>query len=285
MNGGSRIIAFGSSADGHAEQLDGEAGVSPHEPAEAGKAPLDLGAWAEEDVGEQIEPVRPGVVARLPAIVALLAIAGWSTFYLWANQATVMSSTQPAEWSALVTGWCLPVLLVCVVWLLAMRNSTREAARFGDAASLLSRESALLETRLLTVNRELSLAREFIASQSRDLESLGRIASERLSTNADRLQALVVENGARVESIGQVSVAALENMEKLRGQLPVIASSAKDVTNNIANAGRTAHGQIEEMIRGFKRLNEFGQASENQVQSRAQLRTGLGRKRDGGRAA
>lgn len=267
MNGGSRIIAFGSSADGHAEHLDGEAGVSPHEPVGAEKAPLDLGAWADEDTSEQTELTRPGMVARLPAILAFLAIAGWTGFYVWANRAVATSATQLGDWSALVTGWSLPVLLICVVWLLAMRNSTREATRFGDAASLLSRESALLETRLLTVNRELSLAREFIASQSRDLESLGRIASERLSANADRLQALVSENGARVESIGQVSVAALENMEKLRGQLPVIASSAKDVTNNIANAGRTAHGQIEEMIRGFKRLNEFGQASETQVQS------------------
>ena len=56
-------------------------------------------------------------------------------------------------------------------------------------------------------------------------------------------------------------------MEKLRGQLPVIASSAKDVTNNIANAGRTAHTQLGEMLTGFDRLNSFGQACERQVQS------------------
>jgi hypothetical protein len=50
-----------------------------------------------------------------------------------------------------------------------------------------------------------------------------------------------------------VSAAALDNMEKLRGQLPVIASSAKDVTNNIGNAGRTAHSQLQDMVSGFKR--------------------------------
>jgi hypothetical protein len=48
--------------------------------------------------------------------------------------------------------------------------------------------------------------------------------------------------------------------------LPVIANSARDVTNNIASAGRTAHGQLQEMIGGFKRLNDFGQASERQVE-------------------
>jgi hypothetical protein len=265
MNGGSRIIAFGSSAEGQAEPTDADAGVSSLASAEADKAPLDLEAWAEEESAEPAEPARPGILARLPAALALLAVAGWTGFYGWANRTVIAPLAAPAEWISLITDWTLPVLLICVVWLLAMRTSTREANRFGDAARLLSHESALLETRLTTVNRELSLAREFIAAQSRDLESLGRIASERLSANADRLQALVVENSARVESIGSVSETALDNMEKLRGQLPVIASSAKDVTNNIANAGRTAHAQIEDMVRGFKRLNEFGQASETQV--------------------
>jgi hypothetical protein len=54
-------------------------------------------------------------------------------------------------------------------------------------------------------------------------------------------------------------------MEKLRGTLPVIASSAKDVTNNIGAAGRTANGQLAELITGFNKLNQFGQASEQQV--------------------
>lgn len=54
-------------------------------------------------------------------------------------------------------------------------------------------------------------------------------------------------------------------MEKLRGQLPVIASSAKDVTNNIGNAGRTAASQLAEMVTGFERLNSFGQASARQA--------------------
>jgi hypothetical protein len=45
-----------------------------------------------------------------------------------------------------------------------MRNSRREAARFGEAARELSRESAALEKRLAVVNRELSLARDFIAA-------------------------------------------------------------------------------------------------------------------------
>lgn len=265
MTGGSRIIPIGSSGDAQADVRSDETLVSPTASAAPDSAPLDLSAWTSDEEEAPSEASRRSLFDWLFPTLALLAIAGWTGFYAWANRASVTSNTTPTEGVALITGWTLPVLLVCVLWLIAMRSSTREAARFGTAARLLSTESAQLETRLLTVNRELSLAREFIAAQSRDLESLGRIASERLSANADLLQALVAENGDRVEAIGSVSAAALENMEKLRGQLPVIASSAKDLTNNIANAGRTAHGQVAELIRGFNRLNDFGQASEAQV--------------------
>ena len=171
------------------------------------------------------------------------------------------------QWIGWIGNWSGPVLLVCVVWLLAMRNSRREAARFGDAARLLGEESQLLSSRLISVNSELSMARDFIAAQARDLESLGRVAVERLSQNASELQGLIQTNSAQIESIGSVSTAALDNMEKLRGQLPVIANSARDVTSNIGNAGRTAHAQLQEMIAGFKRLNEFGQASERQIEA------------------
>ena len=37
------------------------------------------------------------------------------------------------------------------------------------------------------------------------------------------------------------------------------------MTNNIGNAGRNAQTQLEQLISGFNRLNEFGQASERQV--------------------
>lgn len=254
----SRIIAFGTSenSDNRDEEL-------LTDESNASSDALDLDAWEDTDepVDHEAAPDRGWIV---PALAAFATLA-WTGFFAWANSVALSEEAKLSQLTALIGDWSLPVLLIGVAWLLFMRTSRREAGRFGDAARLLSDESAQLESRLINVNRELSLAREFIASQSRDLESLGRVASERLSQNADRLQSLIRENGLRVESIGTVSEAALENMEKLRGQLPVIASSAKDVTNNIGNAGRTAHSQLEDMVSGFKRINEFGQACEQQV--------------------
>lgn len=253
MTRGSRIVAIEAAAE-PAAAIDLPA--SPD-------APLELDeVW--EDAPSA--PPRPwGLFAA--ASLAIGAVIGWTVLFVSVNLDAMAAGGSPAQWAAWIGDYCGPVLLVGVAWLLAMRNSRREALRFGETARLLSDESTRLETRLVTVNQELSLAREFISAQARDLEALGRIAAERLSENADRLAGLVRDNGLRIDAIGDVSSAALENMEKLRGQLPVIASSAKDVTNNIAAAGRTAHGQLEDMIAGFNKLNDFGKASERQVLS------------------
>lgn len=259
MTRGSRIVAIdASSPEGALEQ--GKTGAED-------ALVLD-DAWVESpaDDAEIFAPApRRAWFPILAGTLAILATAGWTAVFFLANQSAMLAGGTLQQWVAWLTDWSVPVLLVAVCWLLAMRNSRREASRFGDVAQLLSRESAALEARLSTVNGELSLAREFIAAQSRDLESLGRVAVERLSQHAEQLSSLVSDNGTRVETLGSVSAAALENMEKLRGQLPVIASSAKDVTNTIAAAGRTAHSQIEDLIAGFNRLNQFGQASERQV--------------------
>jgi len=204
---------------------------------------------------------------RWPAALAVLTVLGWTGFYAWVQAPAMLAGAQTAQWIAWIGEWATPVLLIAVTWLIVMRSSTREAARFGDAARALAQESALIETRLVTVNRELSLAREFLAAQSRELDYLGRSAVERIAEHAGKLQALVVDNGAQVDAIAGVSASALDNMTQLRDHLPVIANSARDVTNQIGGAGRTAKTQLGELITGFERLNEFGQASERQVVS------------------
>ncbi|QGN53916.1 ATPase [Novosphingobium sp. Gsoil 351] len=223
-------------------------------------------AW---DTAPEPEPWNgPQLLARgnwaAPVLAAVLTVA-WSGLFVVANWRAMQAGAPLAQWTQWLATWSLPVALILSALTLFVRSNRREAVRFTDVARALREESAALESRLVAVNGELSLAREFVAAQSRDLESLGRIAVERLSQNADRLAGLIQSNGAQVDAIGTVSANAVENMDKLRGQLPVIANAAKDVTNNIGNAGRTAHLQLQDLANGFHRLNEFGQASERQA--------------------
>ncbi|WP_374588178.1 ATPase [Novosphingobium sp.] len=256
MNRRTRMVAIDA---GEPEgSLSPEASVVANPPQSDEPEPV----WEDEDIA----PLnRHSWATTIGFVATMVALGGWTALFILANWPRIQAGAPLEQWSAWLRDWAVPVLLIAVIWLIAMRNSRREALRFGQTARLLSEESARLEERLSIVNRELSLAREFISSQARDIESLGRVASERLSEHADRLASLIADNGSRLDSIQTVSAAALENMETLRGHLPVIASSAKDVTNNIGNAGRTANAQIADLIAGFNRLNEFGQASERQV--------------------
>jgi len=240
-----------------AEQLPAEAAEEW-----AQEEPVEL----EEEWLEDASPSRPGGTWVVPAL-AILAALSWTGFFGWVHHAAMLGGASAEQWTQWIATWSMPIILIVGLWLLAMRNSRREANRFTDAARALAYESTQLEARLTLVNRELSLARDFIASQSRDLESLGRIATERISSNADRLQELIQDNSAQVETIGTVSDNALANMENLRDQLPVLSNAARDMSNQIGNAGNVAHGQIEALVAGFDRLNQFGEAGEKHVET------------------
>jgi hypothetical protein len=155
--------------------------------------------------------------------------------------------------------------VVGIVWLLAMRSSRAEAKRFAATAGLTARESATLEARLKVVNRELSLAREFLAAEARDLDAMGRIAAERLSTHAAQLQALIANNGAEVAAIATTCETALGNMNRLRDDLPVIANSARDIANLVGGVGRVAENQLERLAGGFAELSASTERSESYV--------------------
>ncbi len=216
-------------------------------------------AWDEEAPRRHLDWIVP--------TLAVMAALVWSGFFGWVYRDEMLAGATPEQWSNWVVAWTVPILLIVSLWLLAMRHSRREASRFSDTARSLSLESARLEERLSVVNRELSLAREFLAAQSRDLEALGRMAGERISKHAGRLQELIVDNSQQVETIGRVSETARDNMERLRSDLPVISNSARDVSNQIGHAGDVAHGHVQSLVDGFNRLNQFGEASERQITS------------------
>jgi hypothetical protein len=222
---------------------------------------IDEPAWDEEPL-----PASSLRDRLLIAVVALVVVA-WTAAYVLIHLQEIRTGASGSLWLSWIVEWSVPVLLLSVIAQLAIRSSRREQARFADTAALLSRESAELELRLGKVNRELSFARDFIASQSRDLDALGRVASERIGGHADRLQGLIAQNSEQIERIGQVSETAIANLERMRDQLPVLANSARDMTNQIGNIGNVAQGHVETLVAGFERLDQFGASGERHVET------------------
>ena len=216
--------------------------------------------WLEEE-----PPSATRMRVPIAPILAVLAIAGWTALFVASLPTDTLVRFDPVRMVGWVGAWSVPVILVLLVWLIAIRISRREAGRFVSAAAALRTEAEALEMRLATVNGELSLARDFLANQARELDSLGRVAVERMSDHAGRLESLIAANAAELDRIESVGDTAVGNMERLRSDLPVIAGSARDMANQIGNAGRVANEQVDGLASGFERLNQFGEASERQV--------------------
>lgn len=268
MGEGKKIIDLRQGRSGADSEDDAaELGLLPDMAAPAdGDSPLPetSGDSVLPWMAEAEEPAAPSGISKA-AIVALVAGVAWTGLFIWASLPQWQSALTGAMLVEAVWQWAIPVMLLLTVYLVVQRNSMAEARRFAGIAGSLRAESAALDQRISHINSELSLAREFLANQSLELESLGRVSSDRLRSFAEELRGMIEASDKGMRAIGDVSEATSANMDKLRNHLPVIATSAKDVTNQIGNAGRTAQSQVESLIIAFQRLNEFGQAASKQI--------------------
>ncbi len=214
----------------------------------------DLEEYAEENT------YQSGILAYIAPVLLLVAFSTWTAFFALTYWPEIKIGLANDRIIALVTTWSAPTLLITVLWLLAMRNSSREAARFGKVASRLRMESVALAARMRAVNGEISLAREFLSQNARELETVGRQSSQKLIESAQMLSAALADSDEKAKKLEAVSQAANTNLEHLRKHLPVVTSAAKDVTNQIGSAGNNAQVQIKSLIASLERVSDAGKS-------------------------
>ncbi|WP_438731494.1 hypothetical protein ACR9YC_06605 [Parasphingorhabdus sp. DH2-15] len=218
-----------------------------------------------EYYAEEYPVAKSDLFTQITAIFCLLLIAAWTGFYIWSQLDTIAQPTDLAVIPALISAWAMPVILIIAVYWLVSRRRSAQAAYFHDQAILVDDAGRELEARLQRMNGELAIAREFIANQSTQLESLGRVAVSDLTQHAERISALVGDSKNNMETVAKVSGIAEKNMSKLREQMPVVIGTSKNMVNQIGSAELAAQRQIQGMLTGFKKINEFGKASDQQI--------------------
>ncbi|MEH6700237.1 hypothetical protein [Parasphingorhabdus sp.] len=228
---------------------------------------LDSDNLSEESWSHYSEDVAsaPSKSRYIPVFLLGLSVIGWTGFFVWANRDIFTAIPTPKAGIDLLTQWCLPMATLGIAYLLYMRNSTKEANRFADVSSSLRAESTMLEMRLKTVNNELSVAREFLSQESRELEFLGDQSSSKLTTAAEMIKTSLTDGLGKMEKLDKVGEAAYKNLEQLRKHLPVVINTAKDVTNQIGNSGRTAQTEMTAMVSTLRRIGEVGSAAKKSL--------------------
>ena len=193
----------------------------------------------------------------IPALLGASFVA-WTGFYIWTNRTENIAALSGDRWISLISTWSLPAIFIGILWLIMMRSSSKEAGRFADVSLSLRHESDALETRMRTVNEEISLAREFLSQNARELESIGRQSAGQLTATAQQLNDALTDSDAKAKTLEQVSNAATTNLEQLRKHLPVVTSAAKDVTNQIGSAGSNAQTQVKTLIAALQQVADAG---------------------------
>jgi hypothetical protein len=220
---------------------------------------------ADDDADYGDNPPRREFAKYVVPALLIMAFAGWTGFFGWTYFPEAMRGLANDRVISLIAIWAVPALLFAVLWLVAMRSSSREASRFGDVALLLRRESDALALRMRTVNEEISLAREFLAQNARDLETVGRQSSRQLVESAELLASALADSDEKAKTLETVSNAANTNLEQLRKHLPVVTSAAKDVTNQIGGAGNSAQMQIKALIASLERVGAAGKSAREYI--------------------
>ena len=259
MSGGSSIRAV--EQDGSVAK---DAAVDPSGTNETAPSYPEDDAIPEDSVS--VSPRAPLFVSPVATGIALLALIGWTALFVIARTPEGFATMGPSGWSEAITAWAIPALLILFVWHAVSQRIGRKSALVRATARAAATDIEALESRLSTINRELSIAREFLGRQTRDLESHGRVAVSRLSENAERIEALVAENGEEVERIARVSETALANMTRLRDELPVITNASRDAANAVGSAGERAETALKQLGTGLSQLNEFGEAGDRHVE-------------------
>jgi hypothetical protein len=225
-----------------------------------GLAENNQAAEYDYDHGVDETSYHTGVGQYVAPTLLLVAFVAWSAFFGLTYWSEAQFGLNNDRFVTLIATWAIPTLLISVLWLLSMRNSSREALRFGKVANVLRTESDALAIRMRSVNEEISLARQFLSENARELETVGRQSSKNLVDSARMLSAALADSDEKAKTLESVSNAANTNLEQLRKHLPVVTSAAKDVSNQIGSAGNDAQVQIKAMIAALERVSDAGKS-------------------------
>lgn len=235
-----------------AQASEDEAAGDLSEPAESAVFGPEFGLD-----GDQAESSgRKSVLIRAGAIVFSLL---WIGFYGWVLLGAGLPAPGLAQMPGILATLATPLALIALLYLLAMRNSRAEAARFAEAAQQLRAESISLETRLAAMREQLVAARAELAGQAQLLQDLGINAAARLRDSASELAGqmqAVAETGQSLERTG-ASVAA--QLKTLTAGLPEAREGMAAIAQGISASGAAAMEQtvlLQSEMDSIARLSE-----------------------------
>lgn len=208
---------------------------APPSPEMKRETALDM--WEEE-------AFAPSFMPRAIRLAAVAAAVLWIGFYGWFLFGAGLPPPSLGAVPGIVATAAVPLALIAILYLLAMRNSRAEMRGFAEAANLLRAESLNLENRLAGMRDQLAAARSELSEQARMLQDLGLSSASRLREAAADLSGqigLVEERAQGLDAVGSTLAA---NLTALSSGLPRATEQVAQVGREITASGGAALDQV-----------------------------------------
>ena len=190
------------------------------------------------------------------AALAILALA-WIVFAGWSVMVSGQLRAGPAGWSQAVATMAVPLILLCVVYMLVMRNSRTESRRYRDTARAMRAEADLLELRLGHIVTQLESARRTMQDQAELLDSYGAAASSNMEASAELIASRAQVTADRAEAAEHAGAALLNRMEALIASIPTLEERSARIAAQIMDNGHALGERIDTLETRLHGLTEL----------------------------
>ena len=203
---------------------------------------LDMSPLLVSDDATDTPPVSAWRDRFVPALLVLAAF-GWTVFALAIATEGFARNPAVAELPTIVATIAMPLTLIAILWMLLLRSSRSEQARFARIAGALRSENLALNQSMHSLGLHLADAQRQLGEQAKLVQQLGLDTVLRLNESSDKLasNASVIANAH--DQLARSGDVALQRMDGLLAGLPRIDDVAQRLAVNFREAGLVAHQQ------------------------------------------
>lgn len=262
MNGGSRIYdlrAGRDTVDSPADAAEPDVAIEEEAPAD----PEPEAFYEEPEIEESRAP-------RWPIALTLIVAVAWLAAMLWLAAPSLATGLAPVQLAEFIAALCVPLVLIGIVWLLAMRTSTAEARRFGRTAAAMRAEAASLERTIATLSTHLDANREKLADQTTTLMAMGDAAAERLAAVRQSMAEEVARADDQARRLTDATNAAQSSLGVLLSSLPRAHAETSEMAKTLASTGLTASEHAAALDAQLVALAERGREADSVAGGAAQ---------------
>lgn len=202
-------------------------------------------------------------------VVAGAASIGWLGGMGWLVAPSV-DSMGPVALAQLIAALCVPVVLIMLLWILAMRRSTAEARRFGATAQAMRAEAAALEAMLARVSARVEENRQALGAQAQAMAQMGERAADQLGATTRAVADQVARADAQARTLTEAAGGAENALNVLLTSLPRAHDETRTMMRTLEQLGLTAGERTAALDAAMASLTERGREADQVVGAAAQ---------------